>query len=177
MASAEAAEAINGEFAWSFARVAASFGQANRSYENGKIIANIKRNALQYHSDVHHEYSKQTSIRHNETMSNSIEDIIKSSTIEQLQALISRAEDEIEYKKVDEIETTRNEWIAKASQLGMNPEDILQYTGRKRKSTGKPKYRNPANPEQTWTGHGKKPGWLKQAVENGANQESFRIPE
>ena len=71
-------------------------------------------------------------------MSN-IEDIIKASSIEQLQALINRAEEEIECKKVDEIEATRNEWLAKASQLGMQPEEILQYAGRKRKSTGKPK--------------------------------------
>lgn len=111
------------------------------------------------------------------TMSNTIEDIIKSASIEQLQALIRKAEDEIEYKKIDEIEATRNEWLAKASQLGMEPEEILQYTGRRRKSSGKPKYRNPANPEQTWTGHGKKPGWLKQAIANGADQEAFRIPE
>lgn len=111
------------------------------------------------------------------TMSNTIEDIIKSSSVEQLQALIKKAEDEIEYKKIDEIEAIRNEWFAKASQLGMQPEEILQYAGRKRRSSGKPKYRNPNNPEQTWTGHGKKPGWLKQAVENGAEQEDFRIPE
>jgi DNA-binding protein H-NS len=110
-------------------------------------------------------------------MSNTIEDVIKSSSIEQLQALIRKAEDEIEYKKVDEIEATRNEWLARANQLGMQPEEILQYAGRRRKSTGKPKYRNPNNPEQTWTGHGKKPGWLKQAIENGAEQEDFRIPE
>ena len=110
-------------------------------------------------------------------MSNSIEDIIKSSSIEDLQSLIRRAEEEIKYKKIDEIEAIRNEWLAKANQLGMQPEEILQYAGRKRKSTGKPKYRTPADPQQTWTGHGKKPGWLKQALENGANQETFRIPE
>lgn len=113
----------------------------------------------------------------NKTMSNSIDSFIKSASIEELQALIKQAQDEIEYKKIDEIETVRSEWFAKASQLGMQPEEILQYSGRKRKSTGKPKYRNPNNPEQTWTGHGKKPGWLKQAVENGADQESFRIPD
>ncbi len=110
-------------------------------------------------------------------MSNTIDEIIKSSSIEQLQTLIIRAEEEIEHKKVDEIESTRNEWLAKATQLGMQPEEILQYSSRRRKSTGKPRYRNPANPDQTWTGHGKKPGWLKQAVERGANQETFRIPE
>ena len=110
-------------------------------------------------------------------MSNSIEDIIKYSSIEDLQSLIRRAEEEIKYKKIDEIEAIRSEWLAKANQLGMQPEEILQYAGRKRKSTGKAKYRNPADPQQPGTGHGKKPGWLKQALENGVNQETFRIPE
>ena len=40
-------------------------------------------------------------------MSNSIEDIIKSSSIEDLQSLIRRAEEEIKYKKIDEIEAIR----------------------------------------------------------------------
>lgn len=110
-------------------------------------------------------------------MSNTIDEIIKSSSIEQLQILITRAEEEIKYKKVNEIEATRNEWLAKATQLGMQPEEILQYNNRRRKSSGKPRYRNPANPDQTWTGHGKRPGWLKRAVENGVNQEVFRIPD
>lgn len=110
-------------------------------------------------------------------MSNSIDDIIKSSSIEELQALIRKAEEEIKYKKIDEIETIRNEWLAKANQLGMQPEEILQYSSRKRKSSGKPKYRNPSDPQQTWTGHGKKPGWLKQAIQSGADQESFRIAD
>lgn len=110
-------------------------------------------------------------------MSNTIDDLIKSFSIEDLQILIRKAEEEINYKKVDEIETIRNEWLAQASQLGMQPEEILQYSVRKRKSSGKPKYRNPSNPQQTWTGHGKKPGWLKQALESGANQEAFRIPD
>lgn len=143
-----------------------------------ETIAETKRNALQYSCDLNHGYfTTNIDDGKNKTMSNTIEEIIKSSSIEELHALIKRVEDEIEYKKVDEIEAVRSEWLAKASRLGMQPEEILQYSGRRRKSTGKPKYRNPSDPEQTWTGHGKKPGWLKQALENGADQEDFRIPE
>lgn len=38
-----------------------------------------------------------------------------------------------------------------------------------------PKYRNPANPEQTWTGRGKKPGWMSDALAAGATLESLLI--
>jgi len=36
---------------------------------------------------------------------------------------------------------------------------------------GVPKYRNPANPAQTWTGRGKTPAWI-----TGLKKEDCRIP-
>ena len=38
-----------------------------------------------------------------------------------------------------------------------------------------PKYRNTANPEQTWTGRGKQPRWLAAEVANGRKPEDFLI--
>lgn len=103
-------------------------------------------------------------------MSETISDILESSSIEQLNGLIKRAQEEIERKKADEIQVTRHRWIEQATTLGMSPAEILQYSGRRK---GKAKYRNPANPEQTWTGRGKKPNWLRDAP----NPESCRIIE
>ncbi|MBS7457801.1 H-NS family nucleoid-associated regulatory protein [Coralloluteibacterium stylophorae] len=54
-------------------------------------------------------------------------------------------------------------------------------TGKKtaatKKSGGKvpPKYRNPANAEETWTGRGKQPRWLAAEVANGRKVEDFLI--
>ncbi len=104
------------------------------------------------------------------TMSETISDILDSSSIEQLNSLIKKAQEEIERKKVDEIQVTRHQWLEQATTLGMSPEEILKYSGRRK---GKPKYRNPNNPEQTWTGRGKKPNWLKDAPD----PEAYRIPE
>jgi len=44
-------------------------------------------------------------------------------------------------------------------------------------STGKvaPKYRNPANPTQTWAGRGMQPKWLAEAVGKGARLEDYLI--
>jgi DNA-binding protein H-NS len=38
-----------------------------------------------------------------------------------------------------------------------------------------PKYRNPSNVEETWTGRGKKPLWLQSALSQGAALEQFLI--
>jgi DNA-binding protein H-NS len=40
-----------------------------------------------------------------------------------------------------------------------------------------PRYRNPANPDETWTGRGNRPGWVKAHVEAGGKLESILIPQ
>lgn len=39
----------------------------------------------------------------------------------------------------------------------------------------KPKYQDPAKPENTWAGKGKQPGWLKEKLEAGASLDDFLI--
>lgn len=45
------------------------------------------------------------------------------------------------------------------------------------KNTGKvaPKYRNPDNPTETWTGRGKQPRWLAAQTASGRNLADFLI--
>jgi DNA-binding protein H-NS len=38
-----------------------------------------------------------------------------------------------------------------------------------------PKYRNPAQPSETWAGRGKKPRWIVAALKKGKRLEDFRI--
>ncbi|PTU68603.1 H-NS histone family protein [Chromobacterium haemolyticum] len=38
-----------------------------------------------------------------------------------------------------------------------------------------PKYRNPANFEETWTGLGRKPVWVQTYLENGGDLDRLRI--
>lgn len=47
----------------------------------------------------------------------------------------------------------------------------------KGRKTGKvaPKYRNPANPAETWTGRGKHPRWMAAEVSKGRKAEDFLI--
>lgn len=48
----------------------------------------------------------------------------------------------------------------------------------KGRSLGKvaPKYRNPANPQETWTGRGRQPRWLAGEIAAGKKVEDFLIP-
>ena len=38
-----------------------------------------------------------------------------------------------------------------------------------------PKYKNPANPSETWAGRGKKPRWLTAQIKSGKQIDDFRI--
>ena len=38
-----------------------------------------------------------------------------------------------------------------------------------------PKYRNPANAKETWSGRGKQPRWLAEVVKKGKKPEDFLI--
>jgi DNA-binding protein H-NS len=45
--------------------------------------------------------------------------------------------------------------------------------GKSSKSKSPAKYRNPANNSQTWSGHGRQPGWIKQGLALGKKLGDF----
>lgn len=55
--------------------------------------------------------------------------------------------------------------------------DIYPGRGRRsgRKSAVAPKYRNPDNYEQTWSGRGKRPHWFKDALAAGISDRDLLI--
>lgn len=68
------------------------------------------------------------------------------------------------------------------SKYKLSPADVkmaLNGRGRKRSAlAGKkvpPKYRNPADKQETWTGRGRQPLWLVAALKSGKKIESFLI--
>ena len=66
-----------------------------------------------------------------------------------------------------------------ARSLGFSLSELVdapvgRSAGRARK-TGEPKYANPANPAQTWTGRGRKPGWVVDALKAGKSIDSLAI--
>ena len=56
--------------------------------------------------------------------------------------------------------------------------EITELFGRRRgvkKTASSAKYRNRKDASQTWTGRGRKPNWLVEAVSLGAKLESFEV--
>jgi DNA-binding protein H-NS len=62
----------------------------------------------------------------------------------------------------------------------LDPDDVphhIKKMSRARRPYPKvfPKYRNPAEPSETWTGRGKQPRWLTAQLESGKRLDDFRI--
>lgn len=63
-----------------------------------------------------------------------------------------------------------------AKEHGYALDDLLQGgSGAGGKAKGVPKYANPENPSDTWTGRGRKPKWLEERLAAGDDQEEFLI--
>lgn len=100
--------------------------------------------------------------------------------LEKLQNRVGTAIKDAEVKK-------RSDAIAAAEKIardaGLTLEELVTMTptGRKRraKSSAKvsaaPKYANPNNPDQTWTGKGRQPGWARDHVESGKSIKDLEI--
>lgn len=63
---------------------------------------------------------------------------------------------------------------SKAKELGFSLSE-LTGSSKKAKSINPPKYRNPSNPDQTWTGRGRQPQWIKDAISAGENLDAYAI--
>lgn len=62
-----------------------------------------------------------------------------------------------------------------AREHGFSLEDLINAGPKSGKTKNAPKYRNPADPKQTWTGRGRQPGWIKQLLEQGKSLDEFAI--
>jgi DNA-binding protein H-NS len=63
-----------------------------------------------------------------------------------------------------------------AKQQGYTLEELLGGRSTTKSTTkGVAKYANPADPNQTWTGRGRQPAWVKQALAEGKDLSSMAI--
>lgn len=60
-------------------------------------------------------------------------------------------------------------------QHGFTIEQLLGKPAKSTRSLAVPKYANPANPEQTWTGRGRKPKWIIEALDSGKSLDDMAI--
>lgn len=73
----------------------------------------------------------------------------------------------------------KSRMLALAAEAGMSIEEILgnrRGRGAAAKGQAAPKYRNPENPDETWSGRGRKPNWLVEKLKKrGVSIEDFAI--
>lgn len=101
-----------------------------------------------------------------------------------LRGLISLAEQELAARR----ETKQTEFLSyvreQALALGIERAHIDAALGKKakrpandRRANVAPKYRDPANHAQTWSGRGAAPKWLQAQLDAGAKLEEFAIQD
>lgn len=90
---------------------------------------------------------------------------------QQIPVEIKRREKEVKEKLLEELKTL-------AVSRGFSLEQLLKGEAAESKTkvkTVKPKYCNPNNAEQTWTGRGRKPQWVLDQLAQGKTIESLAI--
>ena len=101
---------------------------------------------------------------------------LASLSLEDLKKLVGDAEKEMQRKRKAEVRNVRQQMEKLASGIDMTPAEVLAFDKRKAsKTVGEPKYCNPDNPEQTWTGRGKRPQWFIDAEKKGISREDMEI--
>lgn len=97
-------------------------------------------------------------------------------SIPELERLVKDAGARIETLKRETFLSLRRSLEAQAREAGF---DVYALFGgaptKPAKGTGEAKYRNPQNPEQTWAGIGKRPDWLRAAINAGESLDSMRV--
>jgi len=90
-------------------------------------------------------------------------------------------QDEIATAIVHRREGERSEMKRKIEELvttsGFAVDDLFGKArrGGRRGAVAQVKYRNPKDSTQTWTGRGRKPNWLVEAVAKGQKMETFLV--
>jgi DNA-binding protein H-NS len=93
-------------------------------------------------------------------------------SLEELQNLARDIEMEVVSRREADRERVLNQMRELAGSLGMTLEEVVR--GEKGKGSPVPvKYRNPDNPVQTWSGRGKRPTWVNEALASGRTLEDL----
>jgi DNA-binding protein H-NS len=102
----------------------------------------------------------------------------KALSVEELNSVVSQATTAISQRRDLEIAEIQGEVVSLVEARGYSIEDIFPTGGKgkqKTKSKLAPTHQDPSNPSNTWTGRGRKPKWLAEALGSGAEIESFII--
>jgi DNA-binding protein H-NS len=92
-------------------------------------------------------------------------------SLEELKALAQDVEVEVVGRREAERSRVLSQMRELAGSVGMTLEDFVR--GEKRGVAVAAKYRNPDNPALTWSGRGKRPAWVNEALASGRTLEDL----
>jgi DNA-binding protein H-NS len=92
--------------------------------------------------------------------------------LKSLQKDVAKAVTSYEERKKSE---AREQLEQQAKELGFNLNELTGGKTKAKRAPALPKYANPENPADTWSGRGRKPKWLEEALANGHELEEFLI--
>lgn len=105
---------------------------------------------------------------------------LKNMSRKDLEKLQSDVEKALEKLRKSDVKKVRAEMEKLAAAHGVSLEEVMdgKTAGKTRKAKGTkstPKFANPADPSQTWTGRGRQPEWYKAELAKGAAPDSMAI--
>jgi DNA-binding protein H-NS len=95
-------------------------------------------------------------------------------SLEELQTLARDIETEIVSRRAAEKDRVLSQMRELAGSLGMTLEDFMRQE-RIAGSTVAAKYRHPENPSLTWSGRGKRPAWVNEALASGKTLDDLTV--
>jgi DNA-binding protein H-NS len=97
-------------------------------------------------------------------------------SVKDLMALETEVQAAIAARRISEKLEVKEKLQALAEKNGYSMDELFGKGKRGgTRGTVAPKYRNPANAAETWTGRGRMPVWMKTLVDKGAKREKFLI--
>lgn len=95
-------------------------------------------------------------------------------SLDELKALQTKVAKAIETYEDRRRKEAAAELEAQAKALGFTLAELSDFS-KKTKAALPPKYRHPSDPDLTWSGRGRKPGWIKDAEDSGKSLDDFLI--
>ncbi len=96
-------------------------------------------------------------------------------TTEQLNQLKKDIDQEINGRRKEDARKAQQELKQVAERYGFNLGDLVGTQSPRTRSKGKVRFQHPSDPEKTWSGRGRKPGWIKEWEGSGRSVEELRV--
>lgn len=99
----------------------------------------------------------------------------------ELQEMISSARQELDRLRANRAKQTLKEARRLAAEVGYEAEfrkagkDVGAGKATTPRAKVAPKYRNPNNPDETWSGRGRQPKWMQQLQAEGVSMDDMAI--